>query len=101
MTKDGSRATGATPLLHTPEEAADLLRITVDKLRREVRVGNLIAVKIGRKVRFRPDHLHTYAAELPATTAVPSGARPRFREVVLGEIRKGTGGRRKNRRGSA
>ena len=51
-----------TPLLYTPAEAADLLKIGKTKLYEEKAYGRIKHVKIGRALRFARSDLEDYIA---------------------------------------
>ncbi len=54
------QAMQAQPRFLTPEEAADMLRVTRTTIYTLVRTGELPASRIGRQIRIEPDDLRAY-----------------------------------------
>lgn len=60
------------PLLYTPEEAADVLRLSRTEIYRLIRVGELESVRIGARRRLPAQALNEYVDRLRDMQARPS-----------------------------
>ena len=60
------------PLLYTPEEAAETLRLSRTEIYRLIRVGELESVRIGTRRRLPAQALSEYVERLRDTQARPS-----------------------------
>jgi excisionase family DNA binding protein len=61
---DAAKAAGVAPSVLTSEEAAKLLRMPIDVLRKRVRKGEIPAIKIGSLLRFRVVDLDAWLESL-------------------------------------
>ena len=73
-----------TTTLYTVQEVARLLHVSDDTVRRQIREGDLEAIRIGTTPKGRPRyriHADVVEQKLSQSTAAPVSAIDRFREV--------------------
>src|SRR3954454_3289701 len=70
------------PLLLTPEEAAEVLRVGRTTVYALMKAGELHAVHIGRSCRLARAELERYVKRLQVPAASPSSRRPRRRTPI-------------------